>query len=847
MCCTTAEAVIKMSSTTDARRPLIIKAELRIVNEYVDDPLTSGKHPIINDVTKEISDMVHQYFCQDYPYGVQVMPTHTSKTSEAANEVLMRIFYITFPNIIIDDTPVYNKLLSHIVKSLNGNSVLLESQFYGTRRWSEENLSLDDTIQNGGFDSMWSHKDLDMMSILNRDSMDLTQHKIDLDIDKFDYLLSYFRRFQAVKLFEENILYIASAFRQYDEEKKYGEQKPRTDNINQWIAVTRSFAVDDEIARKYYREGCDYAYTTVTMEEILRRHSEKLRLTIDNYEEKLTMAMIRKLFDLERLVYSRNLWKVFTYFIRRDHFYADKIYVLHGNVCRAVESTSLSPVIERFAIRVRDMEATLKREMKERDETADPLNITKRTAEIIAPFYGTNSDNFVLKACKSYLGTTIKSAIYQTATPFSDAVVVCQLNKLTTRQAFLEDQFISVSPMTIMDFNPHSKMGKQALEDIEVAFKRMYGLSQGPGLPDDMTNVQWMKWWFASLLAKRPERILLILYGERGENAKSSVFDAIRQIFDVFYYQALPTMLIAQKEGRTCTPMEAFLKNMAVAVFSEPSGTTPYSTETVKDITGEKVKTVAEKYKNPERIALTAKPAILTNSILTWDKPLDPAMRSRMRPVVCQGAFVLKPPTDPAEQERTKTWKADQHFWQKTIRVQAFLYMMINEWFTGYINESNMLQSTKAQTEELLRWCLAGSPFFRFTKDIQTVFEGNSYRTDASNVWERFKLEHAKNPKYSNISYTEFKEMFASETGWKVKPWQGQGEFYFFHHPSCNNRFLIQSVAAPVAALPQDHVEVGEEEDDDDESADEDEFDDDDEYEIDEDEVAQAFAANRRL
>jgi len=778
------KAVVKMTSLTishqnhasghHARRVMVIKLLLKIANREGRDPIEDASSRRLLLLIERVRDAVSFSYTKDPDYGACL-----------DDEGETRVIFVYFPSIVMDNDPIYQILTRNIARSLN-DARLFEDirERFGIVRWNEKNVVFDiDPQPVENFEEALNARcdSISSQHLQAQRRCTTTAHTIALSADRFSMLLEYYIAIHCddrgdkeanQMFFRKNIRYIVGAYHRQRKHTTYAEREREHVTCEDWLMITRVFGVDDATAARYYLQVEDYAYTTVTMEEVLKRYSTNIANKLDRHNTEKIRHMIKLLILQEHTPSADQLWEVFAEFIRNDHFYADKeIWVLDESKCIKRPANELRPVVRRFTNHIREGRISI--QIEEQKVMKSVSEIDDRIHEMCKPFENTSSCKFVESACSNYLSTRMKTAIRRSAIAFRDCVLVYDkdLKTLTQRQAYMEDQFTSTTPVVVQGFG-HLQSHKAAIAEVMEALRKMF---------KHKNNVHWIIKWMGSLLAHLPERTCCIMYGPKGGNAKSTFANVLHNILGENSTQCRPDLLITNKNGgQTCTPFESELKDKVLAVISEPQKTQVYSSSTLKDMTGGDLKTAAKKYKDPETFEQTAKPLILSNHMIQFDD-VDQPLRDRLFITHCHGRFNAEAPESIDEQEERSHYPADSSFWSDE-RKQALAYIMIHIGFPAYAKEG--LLKTEEQVEELNKWSADSSPFMQFAQMCEGVHDGSRWWTNAHDVYNTFKCKYPK--RYDTLTYDVFLKHFEKDA-LKITTKIGGTDYFHFYHRDCKD------------------------------------------------------------
>jgi hypothetical protein len=549
----------KMQGQQDTieRRMLVFRLILRVVEgmERETNPFEEVRHSPLSIMLIAAKKVVSDHFAvarsDEFPYGAIYTPGQNGTSHEV---------FIYFPSIVINEDPIFVKLLKELVWKLN-ESKPIKTSIFGEIIWDLNNVTFDEKPQACAFSPDYSCncEEVTFNDIRQCAQHGITQNNLILVIDRFDLLMRHFRRVvdketnnKGPNFFQKNIRYIASAFYRSPKNTVYHERGEDGIDVGEWIKTANSFGVEDAVAVRYMNEAREYAYTVITLEDILKRESRESREMISNYNEDRFRYMVKALIKDEHRS-AADIWKCFAEFVRKDHFYAEgDIYVMDDNFNRKCEPHELRPVVDKFIKYVREGQISIAAECLEIGETMDVAKVMKSIKDITSPFTGDAADRRILAACKNYLHTSIKTRIRQTCIPFRDVVAVYDANEVTTtqdgkqvqgtlrfRKAFMEDQFTSASEIPLMGFGSIPEEIK-AIDEVKETLFKMFA---------NWENVKWFIRWLGSLFTHRPERVCLVLYGPKGGNAKSTLANILVRIFGAAADSFMPTIM---QGGKCC-------------------------------------------------------------------------------------------------------------------------------------------------------------------------------------------------------------------------------------------------------------------------------------------------------
>jgi hypothetical protein len=686
--------------------------------------------------------------------------------------------FIYFPSIVINNDPVYNTLIKHMAWRLTQMNVC-------EMKWETSHISIVYEPNEVEFQGGCSEKcervtqeDLDYSA-----GIGATSHNIVNLADRFELLLGLFRKvhIENKTFFRENIRYLSSAFYHYRKKERYHSRMDAEVPPGEWVDICEEFDVDSDTANIFFDEASRYSYTTITLEEILRREKSTRRL-VNGYNEDNMRYTIRDLIKNHVKGITGDIWRAFAEFIRHDHFYADGfVYILDGSHCRkCIKNNKLRAVVDRFITIIRDGWITIQSQAIDLGDTISKEDEEKIRENITIIIQHLDSDRWkriVEGACENYLDTTMRTEVRKTCVAFKDGVVEYDAvaNKLYLRKAFMEDQFTSASEISIMNFG-NTERERQAVREVKEALRKML---------DSEEDVKWAIKWMGSLFAHKAERVAAVWCGSDGKNGKTTLAATLQRILGCACDSLSNQVIVSQKGNCGHTDAMMRLKNIVLGILSETDPSVKYSSSMFKLITGGDPFSGSGKHKETETIELLCKLMLLCNKVPEFDdKGL--ALFDRVYILDCVGRFCRSANPDPAIQEQERIYPIDSNFWNNT-RVRALAYIMRTEGFDNYVRDG--LGMTPNQKKQLDKYKNESNDYMKFAAVATERHNGKAYLTDAWEVYSKFKNA---NPRLSNMSYKEFEAEFTKNTGYRVITEQDT-PFFKFYHPGCPNRTEIAS------------------------------------------------------
>lgn len=639
-----------------------------------------------------------------------------------------------------------------------------------------------------------SFTESDLMDLMNRDP---TENSLHVSTDRYDFIMENFRNLDnGFELFRKNILIFASAYIKYYNLKNYNERKGRILRKEEWMDFALSFGADLNEAENAFFEEKHFAYTILTLEEILREQSKEMNLKIEKYNRDLFCHNVKNLLLSDEPITDNDLWRLFAEYIRRDHFYdkeSKNIYMFDGTICSVITAHDLRGIVMKFIDEVKSVkDSIILEEIEDDDEdleirkNAKNSKASSKCSSICNPFLNTKGLNIIKDSCAQYLNTEIKKGTRKNCVCFKDRCVVFKIingkKVLEKRKAFMEDHFLFSTEFDLsLDFGKN-KVETQALEDIEDTFKKMFVHEE---------NILFFKCWLGSIYARDAERCGLFLLGDK-KNAKSSIFNALTEGLGPKLSKPLKSHMFypSGKGGVTCDPFWADAEDMIVGAVSEGDSKFPYSSVTFKSVTGGDMTNTAAKKKDPFTYKNTAKIAFMANQWIQFDT-FDSAVISRLYPLRCIGVFEEEDPSlvpKTEEEQREKgIYLADKNFFN-TMRKRALIFKTVTEYFDLYAQHG--LHKTSLMKQELDKWKCDISDYAKFFVELEEAPEGEEYRVPISELKRIFVMKYGKVGQ--NIDEETFMKEFDSVNGIKSVEFDGR-HYYKYKHKDIKNYKTVMS------------------------------------------------------
>lgn len=712
------------------------------------------------------------------------------------------IFYIVFIDIVIKSDNELIKKISEEIKYIcsalikNCSSFLFEivlnfdSVFEQEEDVNKKYVQFDIHATKKLGDQIYFIKEFSESDLIELNSRDQSENRLSSSCERFDFIIDIFRNLDnGNELFRKHILIFCSAYVKYYSEKIYSDRKGGSFDKNSWIFFARSFGAKESDAETAYFAQNKFAYTILTLEEILRQESEDMNLKIEKYNRELFIYNVRNLMLSSESISDDSLWRLFSEYIRRDHFFAEKeIYVFSGVTCKVVDVRDLRPIANKFVDEIKSVRDSIN--IEESDDTGEEsetnqtnkMQINKkvfsRCEAITNPFMNQRGLIIMKDACAQYLNTEIKKGSSKNSVCFRDLCVVYSIiddeKNLEKRKPFMEDHFLFSTEFDLSDFGKNEEE-LQALIDVELSLKKMFVYEE---------NILFFKCWLGSIYTRNPERCGLFLYGKK-KNAKSAILNALIEALGPKYGKSLTSHMFypTTKGGVTCDPFWADAEGMLVGTVPEGNSKALYSSVIFKETTGGDMRNTAAKNKDPITYKNSAKIAFMANSWVLFDV-FDPAVISRLYPLMCYAIFEEDPKDVPEtleEQLKRGIFHAQIDYYNN-IRKRALLHLSVTDYFDLY--KKHGLKKTIYMEREIDEWKSKTSDYAKFFLELEKAKEGEIYRVPASELKRIFvkrfnKLTH-------DIDLASFMEEFEGINNIRSEK-IGENYYYNLKHKEITN------------------------------------------------------------
>jgi phage/plasmid-associated DNA primase len=544
----------------------------------------------------------------------------------------------------------------------------------------------------------------------------------------FEYYLSFF----TPETFKTYSLYIISAYIKLSKETQ--AQKPSSIKhiINRF---DKNFPNEEMI--DLYNKAFHFPYTITTLHEIVKSlDNHKFERNVNNYLNDLVDYKIRKALEGD----YEMMAEAFALTIRNRVFYTDKkLYLFINGHCSEILPCKLNPYVSVFRRLVDGIEKSIADRYTRLGKTKDMKIIETNKHKALKPFSLMTAEVYLITIAKFHLHAELKDGLKEIATAYKDGIVICHQyikeKKLEIRKIYMEDQIFSTGKSEIYSERNFS-LKHPLVMDILQCFKEVF---------DDDGEVMWFRKCLASLHYKKPERILLIIHGSKGGNAKTKIMETLARVFGPYFLQGSMGIFF-ENPGATCSPYSAQLEGKVIVNFSDLQfdDKHPISSEIIKAMTGGDSKTAALKCKDARTFAQTAKPFIPCNSPPTFTK-IDEPLVERIRILEAKGCYKVDASSDRSLQELDRIYPRIENFWEREGMSDALLWLIINDWDL-YVKEG--LAPTKMQKDNMEKWRTVSCPVDRFLKE-QTEDRGtkNFLYTETELYTAYTKFMKAKNIK----------------------------------------------------------------------------------------------------
>jgi phage/plasmid-associated DNA primase len=598
-------------------------------------------------------------------------------------------FKYYYPALIVDPSQ-YDKMVKDIKSAVENEEILYnQTRYSGTVIISLDKNSQPDIIKDdneviedalGNLNPRMGKEWLEAVK-----SLPLSFNNVSVMVDPFDFYASFFQG----EVFLKNLPYIASAYRHDKEAKLVSEYKM----AKEWVDFVRKrldkLSPDDHVIEKELEKSLDFAYTIITLHEIIMDEDNhdftpEVKFQVEKYYQEYINRAIR--FALR--VNPDAIGNAFAIFMRNELFYLQddkKLYRFRGGCCREVPhmSTCGEQMIV-FQARIKRVARSYKRIQLDARLEVDFADLAKRERNVLSYFDTNKCVGYVTNSCIRHLQTWKKSGFEQYGFAFRDGVVFVKgegkKRTLDIRKTFMEDQAFAIGDARL--FSRHNfTMEHRLVKKITDCFNEVFGKKAD--------NSQAFRSWLASAFAKKPERILLILYGARGGNAKTTIMNAVSKVLGKSNFLATGDHILNEDPSSGHSAWSAQLKGMAIVSISDASlSARKLKCELIKNLTGGDERNASGKGTNPFTFRQTAKIVMLLNGLPVFDD-YDQAMAERIFVLPCIAKYMRSDEwdkIDPKEREEKHLYKADHTYWEEEGMNDALLWLMTQDWKT-YVEE----------------------------------------------------------------------------------------------------------------------------------------------------------------
>ena len=351
-----------------------------------------------------------------------------------------------------------------------------------------------------------------------------------------------------------------------------------------------------------------------------------------SYYNDLIDFHIRKVFRYKK----ESIYDAFALFIRNEVFFTDgKVCWFLNNICTPIDVSRLTPRLNAFIERIERVSQRYLRIKERFQETVsgdDDAKFNKDKTETKMYFDIVKKKPVILAIIASRLDVNRKFGVELFGVAYRDGIVLVNEKQMIKREVYMEDHMFTLGQARIN--SPKNFHWRHPLIlDILKCFRQVFVEEE---------NVQWFLRWLASLHAKKPERIILILHGKKGGNAKTKIFETLLGLLGK-YCMAANEALLYEDPASTCSPYTADLEGKVLLGFSDAGMKKPIPSNIVKARSGGDFVTAAAKYKDPKTFASTAKIVIMANSIPAFDI-IDAALADCIFILECIGRYVKDAP-----------------------------------------------------------------------------------------------------------------------------------------------------------------------------------------------------------
>ena len=274
-----------------------------------------------------------------------------------------------------------------------------------------------------------------------------------------------------------------------------------------------------------FEKARKFAYTIVTLHILVCSFSENEKRIIEQYRNDLIDFKIRRVFEGEH----QSVYDAFALFLRSEMFFMDtKIYWFLNGYCSNDKSLSPDQRVAEFIKRFETVYEKYLRYKAKIEEEIKEDELKKRREEALKNFDIVKKRQVINNIIEVKLDVRRKNGVETYGIAYRDELVVALGKQLIVHSTYMEDQILNCGQASI--YSPEGfSMEHPYVIDILTCFRQIFV---------DEENVQWFLRWLASLHAKKPERCLLILHGEGGGNAKTTIAKILGRLLGKYFLQA---------------------------------------------------------------------------------------------------------------------------------------------------------------------------------------------------------------------------------------------------------------------------------------------------------------------
>jgi len=286
-------------------------------------------------------------------------------------------------------------------------------------------------------------------------------------------------------------------------------------------------------------------------------------------------------------------------------------------------------------------------------------------------------------------------------------------------------------------------------------------------LPDEKVR-EWLMIRLNKCMQGILEKIILFLHGEKANNGKTQLIDGLMGEVLGGYWMKCPSGLLNPatfNNPNNANEEVASLKNVVMAIFSEPDKNKKLSMSLLKELTGGDKISARKLRKSKDVFKLTVLLVIMCNDI----PPLDSADKGSFNRVRCV-PFNTRFVTDKKEvDEANHVYLADLHINENFKRWRPAMMKYLLTFDYNVDTPEAVLEHTKKyqEKEDILAQFVADQ-VEKVEFEVLTEFNKERFTVSRADLWCRWKIWKASAQEHDTMRLSEFNEKIIDKLdNWK--------------------------------------------------------------------------------